>query len=211
MDTPSANHFVYAIQNLINDKVYIGYSINPKNRISSHFTSLKKSVHANNHLQSAYNLYGRKCFTSLIYEKFSSKEEAFNKEKELIQIFTNIELSYNMLSGGDGGGIPNEETRRKMSEAKFGYVPWNKGKKYTEEEKLRYIPIEARNKISIANSGINNSFYGKNHSKEAIEKCINNAVKLWNTEEYRNKQSKVHKNVPWSSKRRQAQKDRGKV
>ena len=47
-----------------------------------------------------------------------------------------------------GGRVFSEETRRKMSEAKKGNVPWNKGKHHSEETKR---------KLSEANKGKHNS------------------------------------------------------
>lgn len=46
----------------------------------------------------------------------------------------------------------SEETRKKMSEAHKGQVPWNKGKHLSEEQK-RHLSEETRKKLSEAKKG----------------------------------------------------------
>lgn len=48
---------VYQIYNPINNKRYIGSSINVERRLKEHLRNLKKNTHCNVHLQSAYNKY----------------------------------------------------------------------------------------------------------------------------------------------------------
>lgn len=49
---------IYTITNIINKKIYVGYSTNLKNRWSQHVSSLKLNNHINNCLQNAVNKYG---------------------------------------------------------------------------------------------------------------------------------------------------------
>jgi group I intron endonuclease len=51
----------------------------------------------------------------------------------------------------------SEETKRKISESCKGKTPWNKGVKYTEEQKINLR----------SNCGEKNPFYGKHHSEDA--------------------------------------------
>ena len=59
---------IYKIINLVNNKVYVGKSLNLKNRKYSHFNSLKKNKHPNEHLQNAFNKYGKENFVFEILE-----------------------------------------------------------------------------------------------------------------------------------------------
>lgn len=48
---------IYQIYNPINNKRYIGSSINVERRLKEHLRNLEKNRHCNDHLQSAYNKY----------------------------------------------------------------------------------------------------------------------------------------------------------
>jgi len=57
------NNIIYYIENLINEKIYIGStSKGGGHRKSQHFNSLKRNDHTNKHLQSSYNKYGENSF-----------------------------------------------------------------------------------------------------------------------------------------------------
>lgn len=60
---------VYTITNLIDNKIYVGKAKNIRMRNQSHFCSLRKNKHGNQHLQSAYNKYGEKNFVFEILEE----------------------------------------------------------------------------------------------------------------------------------------------
>ena len=59
---------VYKIKNLVNNKVYIGSTVNTKNREYKHFWMLNKGIHDNEHLQKSFNKYGSKNFVFEIVE-----------------------------------------------------------------------------------------------------------------------------------------------
>lgn len=60
---------VYRIQNIIEDKNYIGKSWNIEQRWKEHITTLKSNKHINNKLQSAFNKYGLDSFKFTILEE----------------------------------------------------------------------------------------------------------------------------------------------
>ena len=51
---------IYCIRNKINNKYYIGQSIDIKNRWKEHKYNLRHNKHVNNKLQNAWNKYGEK-------------------------------------------------------------------------------------------------------------------------------------------------------
>lgn len=53
---------IYQILNLINNKRYIGQTINFDNRKRQHFSLLKRNQCHNLHLQKSYNKYGKEIF-----------------------------------------------------------------------------------------------------------------------------------------------------
>ena len=72
---------IYIILNIINNKCYIGSSINIKGRKEQHIRDLKKGKHCNDHLQKSWNKYGQESFV------FSKLEEVKEKEKRLISLY----------------------------------------------------------------------------------------------------------------------------
>ena len=65
---------VYQIYNPINNKRYIGSSINVERRLKEHLRNLKKNTHCNVHLQSAYNKYGVQNFKFEVIEFIENLE-----------------------------------------------------------------------------------------------------------------------------------------
>jgi group I intron endonuclease len=53
---------IYKIVNVKTNKIYIGSSVNIKNREKRHFWMLRKNIHDNEYLQNSYNKYGKDFF-----------------------------------------------------------------------------------------------------------------------------------------------------
>lgn len=60
---------VYTITNLIDGKIYVGYSNNLKHRIETHLSNFKLNNHKNNYLLNAVNKYGWENFTLEVLEE----------------------------------------------------------------------------------------------------------------------------------------------
>ena len=169
-----------------NNKIYIGItSTSLKLRSGSNGYKYKR----NKLFYRAIQKYGWNNIKHEILFINLSKEDACKKEQELIELYksNNAEYGYNLSSGGESGhkGVKASlETRQKMSIAHLGNksntgkhlseetkrkmrgrIPWNKGKKG-----LYTISDETRKKMSDAQKGAKNHFYGKHHTPEAIEK-----------------------------------------
>ena len=70
---------IYIIKNTQNNKVYVGSSVNVKNREYKHFWMLGRGVHDNPHLQKSYNKYGK---SSFIFEVVEICDESKLIDKE---------------------------------------------------------------------------------------------------------------------------------
>lgn len=70
---------IYKIENITNDKKYIGRTKNIYARFSDHRYELRNNKHGNEHLQNSWNLYGEDKFIFLPLEYC---EESMLKEKE---------------------------------------------------------------------------------------------------------------------------------
>ena len=147
---------VYMHRNKINGKVYIG------------ITGQKPSVRWNNgigykgtHFANAINKYGWENFEHIILFSDLSKEDACQKEIELIKLYqsTNDKLGYNTATGGEinCGYHLSDETKSKLSAI-------NKGEKHPQYRKPK--SDKTKRKISEARKGIK---FSDEHKKKLSE------------------------------------------
>ena len=96
--------YIYMIRNLVNDKKYIGQTINPKARKNRHFGDLKAGVHDNPHLQKAFLKYGINNFNFEVIDKieFSKQSELDQLEINYIKKYNSYLEGYNCNPGGQG-------------------------------------------------------------------------------------------------------------
>lgn len=161
---------IYCIENIINNKKYIGQSVDIDSRWSKHKSELNKNSHNNDYLQKSWNKYGEENFKFYVLE-YCNIDELDKKEVYYINLYDSLNktVGYNMKHGGqNGGSFVSEEVRKKMS---------NSIKKFYEDnphiKELRSINalrqwsnLETKKKII----GENNGMYGKHHTEEAKKK-----------------------------------------
>lgn len=189
---------IYAIVNCVNDKVYIGQSMDVMDRIAHHKSTQRHGRHDNEHLQNAWNKYGEAHFDFIVIQEC---EEIHLDELEcyFIGLFDsmNRRKGYNLETGGNSNKRMSEDSRLKMSKAKKGMYVGEKNPmygvhlKHTEEWKQKMslrnsgsgnpmygihlkISEERKKKMSEQFSGAGNPFYGKEHNQEAKEKMRKN-------------------------------------
>jgi hypothetical protein len=142
-------YYIYQTTNLINGKIYIGVHKYSDSR--DHY--YKGSGKA---LKFAFKKYGRKNFRKDILFEFDNKEEAYNKEIEIVnKEFLKRDDIYNLQLGGKGGKIYR--------------VNGFKGKHHTEENKIRNSNIHRglkRTKETCKNisDSLKGKYFGSMHS-----------------------------------------------
>jgi group I intron endonuclease len=88
---------IYKIENKVNNRFYIGSSVNIENRWGEHISQLRKNKHANYHLQKDWNQFGEKCFIFSVMKKIRIHEDILNAEQELIDRFYDFgKVCYNI-------------------------------------------------------------------------------------------------------------------
>lgn len=83
---------IYYIENLINNKKYIGQSNNIKDRWRRHISELNKNKHHNDYLQKSWNKYGENNFMFEIIE-YCSIENLDDREQYWISDLANATLT----------------------------------------------------------------------------------------------------------------------
>jgi group I intron endonuclease len=110
---------IYIIENIKNNKIYIGQSTDIQTRFYVHKSLLKHNSHPNHHLQSAWNKYGETFFKFAILEILSeySFEKLNEKEIYYINLYKSNVFGYNITNGGKNFSLkktnPSDEDRIK--------------------------------------------------------------------------------------------------
>lgn len=135
---------IYKIVNKINQKVYIGYTVNSlQHRFNEHLYTCFKSD-SNSKLYNSIKKYGKENFEIILITE-CNLSEIYETEKKYIKEYRAYEDGMNSTVGGEGclGYVHSPEIRKKISEGtKNGNS--HKGKTYeelygdkAEEEKLK--------------------------------------------------------------------------
>jgi group I intron endonuclease len=115
--------------NLVNGKIYIGK--HSTKDINDRYMSSSKLI------KSAMKKYGKHNFTKEVLFICDSSDEAYEKEKELVnEDFIKRKDVYNVRVGGDAG--PDQTGWKHTDEAKQKISKASKGIKKTEEHKKNY-------------------------------------------------------------------------
>lgn len=149
---------VYVIANKTNNKVYVGQTING---FGFRYHNNIYKYTSNIHLKYAIKKYGIENFKfSPCHDIAFSKNELDIKETIWINYYnsTNSKYGYNKKTGG-ANGIPNEETRRKMSEKSRGEKNGNYGRKGAMLGKK--LSEETKRKISESHKGKSSKLKGR--------------------------------------------------
>lgn len=112
---------IYCIKNLVNSKLYIGYTVNFTDRKNSHFELLRKKKHYNSKLQRAFLKYGEGNFQFEIIEK-CEKEFLMEKEDYWCKFFNTHkdEFGYNISPTSPKENLYYKEKAKKISLALTG-------------------------------------------------------------------------------------------
>ena len=155
---------IYSIVNKLNNKLYVGYTTNFKERSRQHLNTLRLGCHDNPHIQNVYNKYGNIFEIEMIEE--CNEDLLCSLEHYWANILSSHDrnFGYNILPTHPVGKHKShsEETKLKISIAR-------KGQRNSEETKA---------KIAKTQSGQVSPMKGKHFSQKAVEN-MRNARKGW--------------------------------
>lgn len=168
---------IYCILNHKNNKLYIGSSINLKNRWYDHKKTLKKNKHHSSKLQNSWNKHGGEYFHFYVIEYCDVGNLITKEQKWLDMTLCYIDTyGYNVLSKAYSqlGYKHTEETKQKMKDNHWDVSGGNHplyGVGHTEETKK---------KISVSKKGYK-------HTEETKKKMSESHVGMVHTEETKQK------------------------
>lgn len=176
-----------------NYKVYMHIFPNNKKYIGITMQKLeqrwRRGNRYNKYMKNAIEKYGWENIKHKILFENLTKEEAEQKEIELIECYKSNqrEFGYNIANGGNHQGTVSEETKSKISLANKGKTSWCKNKKFTNEERNKRYNSEFKEKISKKMKGRTAWNKGLKSSDEVKIKISNATKKAMENEEIRQK------------------------
>ena len=135
------NTGIYAIENTINGKMYVGSAVNLKVRKQQHLRDLRAGEHHSRKLQNSYNKHGKEAF---VFKPLlvCRKEDLLFYEQLAIDKFNAAKGGYNIApNAGSALGVKHS------AEAKANYSAASKTKWADPEYKAKHA---ARMKIAMA-------------------------------------------------------------
>ena len=192
---------VYIISNKSNGRIYVGSAVDVKSRLYDHKNALQRGIHANPHLQRAWNKYEEKNFEFIPILWCSNKERLIH-EQEMIDKYMASKQAYNIYpnAGSPLGTRHSQITKQKQSKARKEYWgshehlfkdknPFYK-KKHTEKV---CTTIGEKNKKNLKGNqhARGNKF---SHTPEEIEKMKNS----WTLEMREAAAERGRNRIPWN-------------
>lgn len=166
---------IYKIENIINNKFYIGSTstIGFEKRWKKHILDLNKNKHHSIYLQRSWNKYGADNFIFSIVEE-CSKDQCLIREQYYMNY---MKPEYNICenAGNTLGYKRSKKSKDKQSKRMNGCGNNFYGKHHTEETKQKLRDINRGNWAGEKNPKYNkgykivgnkNPFYGKKHTEE---------------------------------------------
>ena len=142
------NTGIYAIENTVNGKMYVGSAVNIGKRKTMHLRSLRKRVHHSLKLQRAYDKHGEEAFAfrPLL---ICRKEDLLFYEQSVLDKFDTARAGYNIapVAGSSLGIKRSEETKAKIVEAVK--ARWA-DPEYNAAGKARWADPEYKARLTVA-------------------------------------------------------------
>jgi len=186
---------IYRIRNILDDKRYIGGSVDIQQRWAAHLCTLRCGQHHNGHIQKAFDKYGEGAFVFEVLE-YVAPEMLIEREQYYFDL---LKPEYNIApTAGSQPGVPRtEETKQRISAARMGQHPSEEARKKMSEAKMgnqnhvKPHSEKTKQKISDANSGERSYNYGKHLSKETKQKISEARMDKHPSEETKQKLSEA--------------------
>jgi len=155
-----ATYTIYKVTNLVNNKVYVGFTSNFKRRKQEHLREVRYGKR-NYPLYNALRAYGLDYFTwEVLYQSKDQEHTLTVIEPKLIKEHNAyVPHGYNTADGGTAPMLNKKHSEATILKMKKR-VPWNKGKHFSEEARRNMSAAHKGrpyNPTQCKNQGISNS------------------------------------------------------
>ena len=156
---------IYRIRNVVNNKFYVGSTVDARIRFQAHKRRLRAGKHQSPHMQAAWNKYGEECFKFEVMMHIEDANELLSVEQVWLDEHVGKPYCYNWASDASApmrGKKHTEETLKKCTDAGHRCP---RG----ENSPLFGVPRseETKAKISEKCKGLPNPMKGKTHSAQS--------------------------------------------
>lgn len=161
---------IYKIRNVINDKFYVGSTVDSRKRFWAHRKALRLGNHDCIHLQRAWDKYGEDCFKFEVIEQLNSKEELYPAEQKWLDEHFGKDYCYNVAAHADSPmRDASPEIRAKLAEKTKAWLEREghprQGIAHTEESRAQMSATRTGKA-----AGTEHYRYGKTISEETRKK-----------------------------------------
>lgn len=167
---------IYKIENIINNKIYIGSCSNFNVRKGSHLCLLRQGKHHSIKLQRSFNKYGEDKFIISLVEN-CEKENLINREQYYID---SLKPYYNicLVAGSTKGRVFTDLHKERLSKSLTGKIRTQEQKERQRQIKIGKIHTEkTKEKVSKIVNELKDNRVGDKVNSEQILNFINIANK----------------------------------
>lgn len=156
---------IYKIRNVVNNKFYVGSTVDSRVRFQTHRRNLKSGKHKSPHMQAAWNKYGEDCFKFEVVEHVANPEDLLKAEQVWLDAHAGKSYCYNWATDASAPMRGKKHTGEALEKVKAAGLKVPKGKNSV----LFGIPRSAETKAKISEKckGLPNPMKGKKHSEQS--------------------------------------------
>lgn len=155
---------IYRIRNVVNNKFYVGSTINTESRFKAHRRRLRAGNHQSPHMQAAWNKYGEECFKFEVLMHIEDVNELLSVEQVWLDEHAGKPYCYNWATDASAPMRGKKHTITTLDKIAQNRTP-PKGVDHYGYGLTR--SVETKAKISEKCKGLVNPMKGKTHSEQS--------------------------------------------